>query len=95
MKTLFWKGYSRAHYQHALPELPGLIDGDGDVVEVKRFSDPAVSLKIEAEARQVAADAREFCAAKQRLGSGVALLLNVTFALGSGKVKTEVPEVNG
>lgn len=104
LKRYFLTGYSDQQRLTAIPEIEQIIGRHGFITDFKMFSDISLSIAIEIPENQVAALYQELKTC-MRLEDEPALhsdsrrectlYLNVTFTMGSGDLKQEVPNVPG
>ncbi|RIV20017.1 hypothetical protein DYU11_24210 [Fibrisoma montanum] len=104
MKRFYWVGYCEEDRLRATPQIARIINQHGALVNSNFFSDLATSFVIEVPADQIQAlhtDLQQLIQLEdaQPLPSNgsyeCTVLLNLSFARGSGNLKVEVPAVPG
>ncbi|CCH52847.1 hypothetical protein BN8_01881 [Fibrisoma limi BUZ 3] len=104
MKRFYWVGYCEEDRLKATPQIARVINKHGALINTNFFSDLATSFVIEVPADQIQAlyaGLQEYMQL-ENIGplpaSGpyeCTVLLNLSFAKGSGNLKVEVPSVPG
>jgi len=104
MENIFWTGYSHDERHSAINKIQSVVSKYGDIVDFKLFSDISLSLTIEIEefkidklydglSKNIAIEKSEYLNSISRNERTV--YLNITFAMGTGNLKIEVPSVPG
>jgi len=104
MKSIFWTGYCKTERIIAISEIEKTISIYGFITDFKRFSDISLSVTIELEEKKIDTlyDAlKKFLVLNEfeRLNSDSLseriVFLNITFIMGTGNLRIEVPAVPG
>ena len=104
MSSLFWTGYSGADRYATISALQSIISPFGDITGFQPFSDLALTVTIELPERHADGLYAALCKvmtmdAAAPLASDSArertVFLNVSFARGTGNLRTETPAVPG
>jgi hypothetical protein len=104
MENIFWKGYSNDERHSAINKILSVVSKYGDLVDFKLFSDISLSMTIEIEeikieklhdelSKKIVIEKSEYL--NSFSGNERTVYLNVTFAMGTGNLKIEVPSVPG
>jgi hypothetical protein len=104
MENIYWEGYSSNERYAAMQTIQQVVSSYGDIVDINRFSDLSVVLKIEINPSNILPLFEALCkhigmdknnhiytpSEKERT-----IFLNITFSQGKGNLNVPVPAVPG
>ncbi|MBK7030123.1 MAG: hypothetical protein IPH45_13355 [Bacteroidales bacterium] len=104
MSKYYWSGISRDERIKAISDIQAIVDKYATIINFQRFSDISLGLILELEEKDLLYLRKELVkillidenrVEKSGTENNCMIFLNITFALGTGNMIIEVPEIPG
>jgi hypothetical protein len=104
MKNIFWTAYCNKERINAINDIEKIISNYGYIIDFKEFSDISLSLTLEVKELNIDKlfmDLKSYMSLNnfEKINSfsnkDVLIFLNITFIMGTGDLRIEIPAVPG